>query len=271
MDALPAPLAEHKALATGAALAILWTVEHLAPAFAEGRGGLRHDARNLLLGAGNALLVGGLLACLAPWPPAGTGLLGALGARGALGVGLGLLCLDLWMYAWHRLNHAVPFLWRWHRVHHADPAVDASTAVRFHPGEILLGTAGRVPVALLLGLGAGHVVLYEMILLPVILFHHSNARVPERLDRWLGLVVVTPALHRIHHSPDRAETDSNYASVLSLWDRLARTRRARRGPARPRYGLPGLDPARTERLGALLRLPFAPPGPVAPSPAAGPR
>jgi len=248
--------AEHKAVATGLALAALWTAEHLAPAYAEGVGGWRHDLRNLALGATNALLVAGLLAWLAPWPPEGSGLLGRTGAGAGVTLALGLVALDLWMYVWHRLNHAVPFLWRFHRMHHADPNVDASTAVRFHPGEVLLGTAGRVPIALLLGLSAGHIVIYEAILLPVILFHHSNARVPSWLDRVLSLVIVTPALHRIHHSPVRGETDSNYASVLSLWDRLARTRTAVRGVVKPRYGLSEFDPTRTERLPALLAIPF---------------
>jgi sterol desaturase/sphingolipid hydroxylase (fatty acid hydroxylase superfamily) len=248
--------AEHKAIATGLALAILWTAEHVAPAYSQGAGGWRHDLRNLALGASNALIVAGLLAWLAPWPPDGSGLLGWIGASGGVTLVVGLVALDLWMYGWHRLNHAVPFLWRFHRMHHADPSVDASSAVRFHPGEVLLGTAGRVPVALLVGLSAGHIVLYEAILLPVILFHHSNMRVPRWLDRALGVVIVTPSLHRIHHSPARHETDSNFASVLSVWDRLARTRTAVRGGTRPRYGLSEFDPARFERLTALLRIPF---------------
>lgn len=250
--------AEHKAIATGLALAVLWTAEHVAPAFPEGLGGWRHDLRNLAFGATNALLVAGLLTWFAPWPAEGSGLLGWTGAGAGVTLAMGLVALDAWMYVWHRLNHAVPVLWRFHRMHHADPSVDASTAVRFHPGEALLGTAGRIPVALFLGLSAGHIVVYEAILLPVILFHHSNLRVPPRLDRVLGLVIVTPSLHRIHHSPQHRETDSNYASVLSLWDRLARTRIAVRGASEPRYGLLELDAVRSERLPALLAIPFQP-------------
>jgi sterol desaturase/sphingolipid hydroxylase (fatty acid hydroxylase superfamily) len=256
MDASLSVPAESKALATGLALAVLLVAEHVIPAHAEGRGGWRHDLRNLALGGANALLVAALIAWVLPWPPTGSGLVGLLGGGAAAALAVGVLGMDLWMYAWHRANHVVPWLWRFHRVHHADPNMDASTGVRFHPGEALLSAFGRVPVVYVLGISLGHVVVYEMVLLPVILFHHSNVRFPEWIDRPLRFVLVTPGVHRIHHSPERAETDSNYGSVFTIWDRLARSLRRQATTPAPRYGLHGFDRPELRRLRGLLALPF---------------
>lgn len=253
--ALTLPLGP-KALATVLAFALLWIGELVRPAHEEGRGGLVHDVRNLAFGVMNASMVAALLLWVLPTPDGTYGLLGWWQPGVVVGAVVVLLGLDLWMYVWHRANHRIPFLWRFHRVHHADPRMDATTAVRFHPGEAFLATLGRLPVAYGLGASLAQVFLYEAVLLPVILLHHSNVRLPRRLDRALRTVLVMPSLHRVHHSPDQEETDSNYGSVLTVWDRLARTfRRPGRAPA-PRYGLRGLGGPEDERLGALLALPF---------------
>lgn len=128
-----------------------------------------------------------------------------------------LLLFDIWQYGWHRLNHRVAFLWRFHSVHHSDREMDVSTALRFHVGEISLSLAARVAVIPLLGMQLQHLLLYELIALPVILFHHSNIRLKPNVDR---LLIVTPAMHWGHHSDEPIETDTNYGSVLSIWDRL---------------------------------------------------
>src|SRR5215813_5385924 len=123
-----------------------------------------------------------------------------------IGAAAAILLFDAWMYLWHRANHQLDFLWRFHRVHHSDPEMDVTTAIRFHAGEILISSALRLAVIPLLGITNRQLLVYEMLLLPVILFHHSNVLIPERLDAILRLVIVTPAIHRVHHSRLRAET-----------------------------------------------------------------
>lgn len=167
-----------------------------------------------------------------------------------------IVLFDGWMYLWHRANHKIGFLWRFHRVHHSDPEMDATTATRFHTGEILISSALRLAVIPLLGITVGQLLAYEMLLLPVILFHHSNVQFPEKMDRWLRLLIVTPAIHRVHHSRLRDETDSNYSSVFSFWDRIAKTFRLRWDGQPVNFGLNEFGAKRWERLPSLLRMPF---------------
>ncbi len=175
-----------------------------------------------------------------------------------------LLVLDLWMYVWHRLNHAVPLLWRFHRMHHSDPAMDASTGLRFHTGEILLSGLARAGLLPIIGLSLWQTALYDAILLPVVLFHHSNVRFPRWLDNGLTLCVVTPAMHRVHHSRWRPETNSNFASVLPIWDRLFRSFRLRDDARTIHLGLAEFDDNQWQTLVGMLRTPFAQVGPDAP-------
>jgi sterol desaturase/sphingolipid hydroxylase (fatty acid hydroxylase superfamily) len=169
-----------------------------------------------------------------------------------------VVLMDGWMYLWHRLNHRLPWLWRFHAVHHADAEMDATSAVRFHTGEIALSSVARLAVLPLLGLSVGQVLLYEALLLPVILFHHSNVRVPAALDRVLRLVIVTPWMHWVHHSEWRPETDSNFSSVLSVWDRLFGSFRLRERPGEIRLGLGMTDEHAWRTLPGMLAMPFRP-------------
>jgi sterol desaturase/sphingolipid hydroxylase (fatty acid hydroxylase superfamily) len=245
-----------KALIAPIALLTLLVAERRAPATASGRAGWAHDARNLALGVLNGCLgIGLALLVLPPFPTPGGGLLGLLGLSGVAAFLGAFLLLDLWMYAWHRLVHAVPILWRVHRMHHSDEALDASSAFRFHPLETTASQVLRVPLAWALGVGAAHVAAYEAVFLPVILLHHSNLRLSERADRLLRLLIVTPALHRTHHSPRPVETNSNYGSVLSVWDRLAGTF-GRLAGVGATFGLAGLRCRRWQSLAGLLLTPF---------------
>ncbi|MEX0977335.1 MAG: sterol desaturase family protein [Pirellulales bacterium] len=168
-----------------------------------------------------------------------------------------LLILDLWMYIWHRLNHAVPFLWRFHRMHHSDTAVDASTGVRFHTGEIVMSGLARAALLPVLGLSLWQLALYDALLLPVVLFHHSNVRFPRWLDYHLTWCVVTPAMHRVHHSRWRPETNSNFASILPLWDRLFRSFRLREDARTINLGLAEFDDQQWQTLWGMIRTPAA--------------
>lgn len=193
-----------KPIAVFGALFLLLGAERLWPASRWGAGSWRHDLRNLSLGALNGLIGVALAAWVLPtFERLDTRALSVLGTGSLAWWLVGLLLLDLWTFAWHWLHHALPLLWRVHRVHHTDTAMDASTALRFHPIETTLAALARLPLAWALGLSAEHVLLYEVILLPSILFHHSNLRVSAAVDRRLRLLVVTPALHRTHHSPVR--------------------------------------------------------------------
>jgi sterol desaturase/sphingolipid hydroxylase (fatty acid hydroxylase superfamily) len=185
---------------------------------------------------------------------------GALSWLGAWPVGhtLGaLLALDLWTYWWHRLNHRVPILWRFHRAHHSDPQVDVTTASRFHLGEILLSNCLRIPLILMVGIRLEEIVIYETLLLAVIQFHHANIGLPVALDRLLRCLIVTPAMHKVHHSRVSVETDSNYSSVSSIWDRLFRSFRLRPDPRTIQFGLDDFSNPEDQTLAGILKTPLA--------------
>ena len=138
---------------------------------------------------------------------------------------VGLVLLDLAIYLQHRVFHYVPVLWRLHRMHHADLDVDVTTGARFHPVEILLSLAIKFAAIVTLGPPALTVLLFEVLLNATSMFNHSNVRMPERAERVLRWLVVTPDMHRVHHSIIRHETDSNFGFNFPWWDRMFRTYR----------------------------------------------
>jgi sterol desaturase/sphingolipid hydroxylase (fatty acid hydroxylase superfamily) len=163
------------------------------------------------------------------------GLFNALELPFWLSVTLSILLLDLAIYLQHVLFHAVPALWRLHRMHHADLEFDVTTGVRFHPVEILLSMAIKLAVVAALGAPALAVLMFEILLNATALFNHANIQLPSRVDRVLRWFVVTPDMHRVHHSVIRAETNSNFGFNLPWWDRLFGTYRAQ-----PREGHAGM-------------------------------
>ncbi|SFF25553.1 Sterol desaturase/sphingolipid hydroxylase, fatty acid hydroxylase superfamily [Fontimonas thermophila] len=166
---------------------------------------------------------------------------------------LSLLILDLLIYFQHRAFHAVPLLWRLHRVHHSDLAFDATTALRFHPLEILLSMLIKMGAVALLGAPAWAVVAFEVLLNATAMFNHANLAVPPRLDRMLRRVLVTPDMHRVHHSIHRDETDANFGFNLPWWDRLFRTYRAQ--PREGHEGMTiGIERFREQKAQSLWRL-----------------
>jgi sterol desaturase/sphingolipid hydroxylase (fatty acid hydroxylase superfamily) len=147
------------------------------------------------------------------------GLLSRLNLPFAAELLLTFLLLDLWRYWEHRLFHRVPLLWRLHLVHHSDTQVDVTTSERHHPLEFVAGTAVMMALIGAFGLPAPAVGLYLLVATVVTLYSHANLRLRPSLDRPLGRLLVTPAVHAVHHSDLRAQTDSNYGSVLMIWDR----------------------------------------------------
>jgi sterol desaturase/sphingolipid hydroxylase (fatty acid hydroxylase superfamily) len=166
------------------------------------------------------------------------------------------ILFDLWMYTWHLANHRIAFLWRFHRAHHADIEMDTTTALRFHPGELVLSTFVRLPVLILLGMSFAELAWFEVMLNVSTLFHHSNLAVPETWDRMLRIIIVTPNMHRVHHSATQDELNSNFTSLLSLWDRLASTFRMRPDTRTVVFGLPSFRETRYQRLWGFLLTPF---------------
>ena len=136
---------------------------------------------------------------------------------------LSFLIIDLYMYFWHRSMHRLPLAWRFHRLHHTDRTMNVSTAYRFHPIEIISSSIPKLLLIWLLGIPSYFVLVYELVFTVVVALHHSNLAIPGSIDRLLALVIITPNLHRIHHSEVVAETNSNYGSVLHWWDKIFRT------------------------------------------------
>ena len=187
----------------------------------------------------------------------GWGLFNTIAIPWWLAVVLSLLLLDLTIYLQHVMFHALPLLWRVHRVHHSDMDFDVTTALRFHPAEIVLSMVVKLAAIILLGAPAIAVLLFEIILNATAMFNHANASLPARIERIARLVVVTPDFHRVHHSMIAAETNSNFGFNAPWWDRLFGTYRAqpRAGHDHMRIGLEDFcDPAQ-ERLDRLLLQP----------------
>lgn len=167
-----------------------------------------------------------------------------------------VIVLDVFIYWWHRLNHRVPFLWQFHQVHHLDKFLDVSSAVRFHYGEVILSALARGGFVWLADVDFKSVLIAETLLLLASIFQHSNIRLPQALEKSLSLVIVTPGWHWLHHHHLRADTDSNYGNMLTLWDRLFHSRSANTRTKDMPIGLQGLA---DKPFVKLLILPFIKP------------
>lgn len=169
---------------------------------------------------------------------------------------LAFLLMDLTFYWWHRANHRIPLLWRFHNVHHIDPDMDVTTAFRFHFGELAFSSAFRVAQIGLIGPSPWAYAVYELVFQANTLFHHSNVRLPIRIERLLNRVLVTPRMHGIHHSQVRAEANSNYSSVFPWWDRLHRTLGLNVPQAGIEIGIPAYARVEDNSLLSTLVMPF---------------
>lgn len=189
----------------------------------------------------------------------GLGLFGLMGLPVWAAGALAFVILDFAVWLEHVVSHKWRWLWRIHRMHHADTGFDLTTALRFHPLEIVLSMLWKAAIIIALGAPPVAVLIFEIVLNGAAMFNHANIRLPRAVDRVLRLVVVTPDMHRIHHSTDRRETDSNYGFNLAIWDRLfsTYTQVPRRGETGIEIGLTEWRDARTANLGWALALPFA--------------
>lgn len=187
----------------------------------------------------------------------GWGLLNHVGWPAWLEILLTVLFLDFAIWLQHLITHKIPLLWRFHRVHHADRDIDVTTAIRFHPVEIALSMLLKIGLVYLIGPAGLAVILFEIILNATAMFNHANIKLPLWLDGIVRLVLVTPDMHRVHHSDMRSEHDSNYGFSLSIWDRIFGTYIAqpKAGHDDMTIGLQWQDD-RPSNLAWILSLPF---------------
>ena len=165
--------------------------------------------------------------------------------------------LDFAMWLQHLLTHKVPVLWRLHKVHHADPDMDVSTAIRFHPGEIVFSVLWKAGWVVLFGVSAPIIITFELWLAANAIFNHGNVELPRGVDRFMRRFLVTPDMHLVHHSVLVPEQQSNYGFAMTLWDRLFGTYAAESSQSRDQQviGLAGLQDSRATKIGYSLKLP----------------
>jgi sterol desaturase/sphingolipid hydroxylase (fatty acid hydroxylase superfamily) len=169
---------------------------------------------------------------------------------------VGFLLLDYSNYIWHILLHKLPILWRFHLVHHTDLDLDVSTAFRFHFGEMIGSIFFRGAAIILIGVTPVLVLVYEIVFEAATQFHHSNTKLPFRLEKLLNFLIVTPRMHGIHHSMIKSETDSNYSVIFSVWDRIHKTVRLNIHQNEIVTGVPSYADEKELTIGALLKMPF---------------
>jgi sterol desaturase/sphingolipid hydroxylase (fatty acid hydroxylase superfamily) len=184
------------------------------------------------------------------------GLLGRVNLPAWLEVVVAVVLMDYTLYLWHVLTHRAPLLWRFHVAHHIDLDLDASTALRFHFGELAISTAWRAAQVILIGVSPLSLSVWQTFLLLSILFHHSNVRLPFEVERMLNLLFVTPRMHGIHHSMVEEETNSNWSSGLTVWDWLHGTLRLNVPQDEITIGVPAYREASEVELAKVLLMPF---------------
>jgi sterol desaturase/sphingolipid hydroxylase (fatty acid hydroxylase superfamily) len=232
---------------------------------------LRRYVINVFIAGSNALflsvLLGGtIIAAYHGFELHRFGLLHRLGVEGWWNVAAAVVALDGVTYFWHRAYHGLPLMWRMHRVHHSDRDLDVTTSGRFHLTEMVLSALFRLGVIAVLGASVASVVIFEIVFGVLNQVEHANLRIPEPLETWLRWVIVTPDMHRIHHSQEQADTNSNYSTIFSWWDRLFGTYRFGMAQRALTIGLPEYRRAQDVALGKVLAMPFGPPCRLAPRP-----
>ena len=247
-------------VALGAFLLLNW-LERRRPLRRHVEPKLRREARNLALGAGSAVFIQlaempAILALCRTVESKRWGILQVFGLPAWLEIAAALILMDYTFYVWHVLLHRVPLFWRFHLVHHADLDLDSSTALRFHFGEEMLSVPWRAAQVALIGLTPLTFSIWQAVFLLMILFHHSEVEFPIGWERRLNRWIVTPRMHGIHHSIVQEETDSNWSSGLTLWDRLHRTLRLNVPQNDISIGVPAWRNPQALSLPKIVSMPF---------------
>jgi sterol desaturase/sphingolipid hydroxylase (fatty acid hydroxylase superfamily) len=245
----------------GGGYVIIAVVETIRPLRRSVEDRMRRIVRNLTVGgislAIMTLLQTPLLVPAAEWGQRHhLGLLRLVALPPLLNTIAAIVLLDYTLWWWHLATHKIPFLWRFHLPHHVDLDLDASTALRFHFGELTLSIAYRAAQIVLIGVDTYTVWIWHTILFASILFHHSNIRLPIRFERWLVRLIATPRMHGIHHSDRENETNSNWSSLLSCWDYLHRTILLTVAQESITIGVPAYHDPKEVTIGKVLTMPF---------------
>jgi len=206
-------------------LSIILALELFFPFYKGRQKSFSHGLNNLAIGILNAILSKYLFYALTIFlfeitESNSIGIVNAFKLPYVLKLIFGFILLDLWTYFWHRLNHRFKYLWKFHKVHHSDTEMDSTSAIRFHTVEIALSSIFRIPIIFIIGLNIETLIVYESVLFFSTVFHHSNLNIPKRWDSMIQVFLVSPNMHRIHHSVRMKESNSNYTSLFSLWDKV---------------------------------------------------
>lgn len=249
-----------RALILAGGITFFWLVESAIPLFSFQYHKWRHASLNIFFTATTILInfsFALLMVKTSDWTIANEfGLLNLLTLSGVMSALLGLLLLDfIGAYLVHMIEHKVKFLWKLHMVHHADTQVDTTTANRHHPGESVVRAVFAIAAVFVLGTPMWLVMLYQSMSVVLSQFNHANIKTPNWFDKTLGLIIVSPNMHRVHHHETRPQTDSNYGNIFSFWDRLLGT--YNKTPMKEiKYGLDVLDNSKHNELMYQLKLPF---------------
>ena len=247
----------------GGIFLMLFILERIIPQVDKNIVGRSHDISNLGLGVFN-LLIGRYFALFTVYALAKylesleVGLMNMTitSFDSKLKLILGVIFLDCVNYWWHRLLHRSFFLMRFHSIHHTDKLLDVSSALRFHFLEVLMGHLFKLPFILLMGIPVEALLLYDVIFNINVYFHHSNIRINRSLDILLSKLIVTPYIHRIHHSLKWKESNSNFSSFLILWDKIFGTFLPQGEISTPRYGIPGYGDEKYQHFIYMIKQPF---------------
>lgn len=251
---------KHSSLIIGIALALFMLLEFLFPLRLRRENAIKRFATNLVTSIValpfTRLLIYPVVIFLGSFvAQSHWGLLNILRLNEFMHFIVGFVLLDYLIYWWHVANHKVRFFWRFHQVHHADKDMDASTALRFHFGELFLSGLVRICLILILGFHLETLFAFDLSVTVIALFHHSNLKLPLWLEKNLNKIIVTPLFHQNHHSYFQHETDSNYSTIFSFWDRLHRSHTKMLASEKVTIGLPFFHEEKFNFL-QLMTLPF---------------
>lgn len=217
-------LIEYKGLIVLVVFVLLFAAEHMKPAVVYTLHPVERIFKNLFFWPINIVLSLAVILPVTYWASQHALWERPEALSGVAGLALDILILDLFIYWWHRAVHEIPFFWRFHEVHHLDEHLDTTSAIRFHFGEIFFGTFVRAAVVIVFAVPFTSVVIFEVMVLAFTFFHHSNLAMPPRFEKALSKVIITPSIHWVHHHAIRKDTDSNYGTIFSFWDRIFRSK-----------------------------------------------
>ncbi len=241
-------LLAYKGWIVAGAFLLLFAAEHIRPAVQAGLHPARRIVKNLSFWPINIGLSLTVVLPVSYWAAQH-----ALWARpdwlsGVPGLIFDIIMLDLFIFWWHRAVHEIPFFWRFHEVHHLDEHLDTTSAIRFHFGEVFFSAFLRAALVIALAIPFASVVLFETLVLIFTFFHHSNIALPPRFENVLSKIIITPSIHWVHHHAIRKDTDSNYGTIFSFWDRLLHTKSLTRRFKTMKIGVEGERDADFSRL-----------------------